>query len=86
MYSAANRTRRWVIFPPTQKIQKGILSEAVPYFRVLAHQQKTRQWNGKLSCENIPEKVEAGEGRVRPDLVNIDLVNIEAEAEAEGVN
>ena len=39
------------------------------------------QWNGKLSCENIPEEVEAGEGRVRPDLVNI-----EAEAEAEGVN
>ena len=58
----------------------------MPYFRVLAHQQKTNQWNGKLSCKNIPEEVEAGEGRVRPDLVNIDLVNIEAEAEAEGVN
>ena len=62
-YAVTATGRRWVI-SPTQKIQKGILSEAVPYFRLLAHQQKTHQWNGKLSCENIPEEVEAGEGRV----------------------
>jgi hypothetical protein len=57
-----------------------------PYFRVLAHQQKTNQWNDKLAAKISLKKLKPAKAACRPYLVNIDYVNIEAEAEAEGVN
>jgi hypothetical protein len=51
-------------FPPDQEIQNEILSKAEPVFPCVSTPTKNKSMERQAGCENIPEEVEAGEGRV----------------------